>query len=150
MPPRFNADVAPYVVSVLEELGYDVSLEAVDTDAEAGTAVFVEQRAQVSIWNISGTTSSADFFGIVGCADSGGFTNHCDPDLDARVAAAREAELTDPAAAAEAYAAIDREITDLALVTPLVNEGTTFVSSRLRDVQHHLVWGLLLDRVWLD
>ena len=58
--------------------------------------------------------------------------------------------MTDPPAAAEAYAAIDREITDLALVTPLVNEGTTFVSSRLRDVQHHFLWSLLLDRAWLD
>jgi peptide/nickel transport system substrate-binding protein len=150
MPPRFNADVAPYVVSVLEELGYDVSLETVDTDAEAGTAVFVERRVQISIWGIAPSTSSADHFGFVACADGKGLTNHCDPDLDARIAAAREAELTDPAAAAEAYAAIDREITDLALVTPLINEGTTFVSSRVRDVQHHPEWGLLLDRVWLD
>lgn len=52
--------------------------------------------------------------------------------------------------AAEAFAAIDREITDLALGATLVNEGTTFVSSRLRGVQHHFLWSVLLDRVWLE
>jgi len=150
MPPRFNADVAPYLVSVLEELGYDVSLETVESDVDANIAVFSERRAQVSVWGISGGTSPADFFAVVTCAESGGLTNYCDPDLDSRIAAARDAESTDPAAAAEAYAAIDREITDRALVAPLINEGTTFVSSRVRDVQHHFLWSLLLDRVWLD
>ncbi|MGI8830337.1 MAG: ABC transporter substrate-binding protein [Candidatus Limnocylindria bacterium] len=150
MPPRFNAEVAPYLVSVLEELGYDVTLETVETDVEANVAVFTDQRAQVSVWSASGGFSPSDFFGSFTCDGSAALSNYCDPELDARIEAARDAEASDPAAAAEAYAAIDREITDLALGAPLLNEGTTFVSSRVRDVQHHFLWSLLLDRVWLD
>ena len=150
MPPRYNADVAPYLVSVLKELGYEVTLETVETEREVNTAVS-EGRVQVSVWELPSGNSPSDFLSSVGsCDSSAGFSNYCDPELDARIAAARGTSVSDPAAAAEAFAAIDREITDLALGAPLVNNGTTFVSSRLRGVQHHFLWSLLLDRVWLE
>jgi peptide/nickel transport system substrate-binding protein len=148
MPPRYNADVAPYVVSVLEELGYDVTLETVDKERDANLAVR-EGRVQVSVWSAGGSSPS-DFFPLFMCDESAGLTNYCDPELDAQLEAARGASASDPAAAAKAYAVIDREITDLALAAPLVNEGTTFVSLRVRGVQHHFVWSLLLDRVWVE
>ena len=148
--PRFNAEVGPYLVTVLEELGYDVSLETVNSFEEYFEAVFVEQRVQVGILSFLAGSPSPDSFLSTTCADNVGLSNYCDPELDERIGAARSLELTDPAAALDAWAAIDRELTDLALHAPIVNEGTSFVSARVRNFQHHLLWGMLLDQAWVE
>jgi ABC-type transport system substrate-binding protein/class 3 adenylate cyclase len=148
--PRFNEDVAPYLVTLLEELGFEASLKTVATTEEAETAL-VEGRLQVSVWGltVSSPTASA-YFTPVMCSFSRGLTNYCDPELDERIAAARDLEVSDPASAAEEYAAIERDVIDLALVVPATYDGTTFVSSRVRGVEHNFAGWLLLDRVWIE
>ena len=148
--PRFNAEVGPYLVTVLEELGYDVSLETVDSFEEYFEAVFVEQRVHVGILSFLAGSPSPDSFLSATCADNVGLSNYCDPELDERIGAARSLELTDPAAAVDAWAAIDRELSDLALNAPIVTEGTSFVSARVRNFQNHLLWGMLLDQAWVE
>jgi peptide/nickel transport system substrate-binding protein len=145
---RFNAEVGPYVVSVLEELGYDVSLETAESNEEVLEATFVDMRVQVGIFSFAGASTA--YFLANTCDANIGLSNYCDPGLDARIAAARSLDVTDPAAAAEAWAAIDRELTDLAIHAPLVTEGTSFVSARVRNFQHHAQWGMLLDQAWAE
>jgi hypothetical protein len=59
-------------------------------------------------------------------------------------------QLRDPAAAAAAWAQVDRTITDQALWVPTVQlNDQDFVSARLRHYQAHPVWGFMADQVWL-
>jgi ABC-type transport system substrate-binding protein len=66
------------------------------------------------------------------------------------MADAAELQTTDAAAAAEAWAAIDRDVTDLALWAPLVNQGTDFVSARVGNYQFHPAYLVLLDQLWVQ
>jgi hypothetical protein len=38
---------------------------------------------------------------------------------------------------------------DLALWAPLLNEGSDFVSARVRNYQYNLSYGVLLDQIWV-
>jgi hypothetical protein len=40
-------------------------------------------------------------------------------------------------------------VTDLVLWCALVNEGSDFVSARVRNYQFNLSYGILLDQVWV-
>ena len=95
-------------------------------------------------------SNRVSYFWLVMCPSSSGVTNYCDPALDERIAAARDLEVSDPEAAAEEYAAIEKDVIDLALVVPASYDGTTFVSSRVRGVEHNFAGWLLLDRVWIE
>ena len=48
------------------------------------------------------------------------------------------------------WAAIDRRVVDLAPAVPLTNQrGVVLVSKRVGNVQSHLNWFPLLDRLWV-
>ena len=83
------------------------------------------------------------------CAENDGFTNNCDPKLDALVQQARDLQATDPSAADDKWAEADRMVVDLALWAPLLNEGSDFVSARVRNYQYNLSYGVLLDQIWV-
>ena len=74
----------------------------------------------------------------------------CDPAIDRRMDEALALQATDPAAADERWAAIDRELTDQA---PWIGYATpanvSFLGDRVGNVQHNPVWGLLLDQLWV-
>ncbi len=148
VPVRYNAEVAPYLVSVLEELGYVVSLETAESNEAVFHATFVEGRVQVGMFAFAGSTTAHHLANT--CDANLYLSNYCDPELDARITAARTLDVTDPAAAAEAWAAIDREVTDLAIHAPFVTEGTSFVSARVRNFQHHVLWGMLVEQAWVE
>ena len=64
--------------------------------------------------------------------------------------AAQALAATDPRAAAALWAAIDHEIVDRAAWVPLVNpKASEFVSARIRNYQHHPLWGMIASQVSL-
>ena len=61
----------------------------------------------------------------------------------------RDLQTTDPPAAEQKWAEVDRKVTDLALWCTLVNEGSYFVSARLANSQYNASYGILLDQAWV-
>jgi peptide/nickel transport system substrate-binding protein len=82
-----------------------------------------------------------------GAADPSRF---CDHAIDRQMDEALALQTTDPAAADELWAGIDRALTDQA---PWVGYATPtrvhFLSDRVGNFQHHPVWGVLLDQLWV-
>ncbi len=74
----------------------------------------------------------------------------CNPAIDRQMDQALALQATDPAAADELWARIDRALTDEA---PWVGYATPasvrFLSDRAGNFQHHPVWGVLLDQLWV-
>jgi YVTN family beta-propeller protein len=143
--------VARHLVTVLRELGYKATLDPATDDREVFRAVFEEGRVQIGAFEWFGDSlAPSGFLSVFTCAGSEGFTNYCDPTLDARMADAAELQTTDAAAAAEAWAEIDRRLTDHAPWAPLVNQGTDFVSARVGNYQFHPAYLVLLDQLWVQ
>ena len=62
---------------------------------------------------------------------------------------ADQLQVSDPQAAAQVWAEVDREITDLALWVPLVSlRFADFTSARLGNYQYSPA-GILLDQLWV-
>ena len=59
-------------------------------------------------------------------------------------------EQTDPAAGDAKWAEVDHMVTDLALRVPLVNEGSDFVSGRVRNYEFNPALNILLDQLWVQ
>ena len=75
----------------------------------------------------------------------------CDPETDRLVTAALALESAgNRAAANQTWHEADRRVTDAAAVAAILNPvDVTFVSSRVGNFQHHLLWGYLLDQMWV-
>jgi hypothetical protein len=70
-----------------------------------------------------------------------------DPHLDAEVQRARMLEGTNPRAAETLLTELDREVTDRAIVVPLVNQHFyDFVSARLKTHPVDPQFGLIVDQ----
>jgi peptide/nickel transport system substrate-binding protein len=148
--PRLTP-VASYMVQLLRDIGFtDVSEEDATEGAQVFKAIYEDQRVQMGAFEIIQDFPAPDAF-LAGftCDESDGFSNYCDPALDALVRQARDLQTTDASAAAQKWAEVDRKVTDLALWCPIVNEGSDFVSARLRNYQFNLSYGILLDQVWV-
>ena len=96
-----------------------------------------------------GDTSTASMIvPILSCGGRAAGTNQsrfCDRTIDARIERARATELSDPAASARQWAAIDRRLVDAAAVLPLfVPARVTTISRRLSGLQFHPRLGPLL------
>ncbi|MEP7361333.1 MAG: hypothetical protein ABI744_07125 [Chloroflexota bacterium] len=146
------ADVRDYVVTVLQELGFDASADTnTDFDYVLQASCCPDSPIQINVWEwFSGKLSPGDFLGPLRCGRNDGTTNFCDLDYDALVAQATNLQATDVAASLDEWAQADRKVVDLALWAPLFNEGSDFVSSRVGNYQFHLYYGALLDQMWIQ
>lgn len=74
----------------------------------------------------------------------------CDLEIDAMIERAVRIQTEDPVASGDAWAEVDREITDQAPWVSLLNPiDVDFVSERLGNYQYHPIWRLLLAQVWV-
>jgi peptide/nickel transport system substrate-binding protein len=91
-----------------------------------------------------------DVFGPLLTCETPNRVFFCDRDFDRRVAAAAELTATDPNAAADQWAALDREVIERAVVVPLATQShVEFVSARVGNFQDHPVWGPLYGQMWV-
>ena len=148
--PRLTP-VAKYVVGVLKHIGFKnvTERDAKDRDEVVNT-ILNEKNVQMGAFEFIQDYPGPDtFLSGFTCAENGGLTNNCDPKLDALVQQARDLQATDASAAADKWAEADRLVVDLALWAPLLNEGSHFVSARVRNYQYNLSYGVLLDQIWV-
>ena len=146
--------VGTYVLSVLQDLGYDARLRVL-----SGNLQFTYIQNSANHVQISLTPWYADYPGatdflplLFGCASyhpgsdgSINFSGLCDPALDARMQAV--ADSADPAG----WAAIDREITDRAAFAVLFNPRYVDVTSRrVRGFFYHEQYHWLLGQARVE
>jgi YVTN family beta-propeller protein len=147
-PPRLTA-VGQYVTSLLVDLGFKATqvvpknVDEVFAAADGGKIVVGGFE-----W-IADFPAPDTFLGMFACKPGDGLVNYCDPAYDALVNEARSLQATDPVAATQKWAEIDRKATDLGLWIPLANEGSDFVSARLGNYQANIGQGILLDQAWV-
>jgi peptide/nickel transport system substrate-binding protein len=74
----------------------------------------------------------------------------CDPRIDAQAQQALALEQRDPAVAAGRWAAIDRELVNMAPWVPLYNpRDLNVLSARVGNYQFHPYWNVLIDQLWV-
>jgi len=74
----------------------------------------------------------------------------CDRQIDTQARHALILQVGAPAAAAGQWAAIDRELVDMAPWVPLYNpRDLTALSARVGNYQFHPYWNLLIDQLWV-
>ncbi|MEO6349889.1 MAG: ABC transporter substrate-binding protein [Candidatus Limnocylindrales bacterium] len=146
-----QSDTRDYLVTVLDELGYDASADPDTNDDYVFKATFEENRVQLGIWeNFAGILAPSEFMLGFTCGQNDGTVNLCDPAYDTLATQASELQTTDAAAAATKWAEADRWVIDHALWAPLYNEGTDFISARVGNYQFHPAYQVLLDQLWVQ
>jgi YVTN family beta-propeller protein len=152
--------LGPYVVGVLRELGYRASLRVASVAGFARNVNDTRRRVQASVatW-IADYPSASDFFDLFfRCSSfrkadpanttSGSF--FCQPSIDSQMRRADQLQTSDPQAAAQVWASVDREVTNLAPWVPFASlRFADFTSTRVGDYQYNPAWGIVLDQLWV-
>jgi len=157
---RWDGWLGPYLVQVLRDLGYRASLR-VASEAEFNRNVNDTRRrvqASVGTW-VADYPSASDFFDLfftcssfrlADPADTRSGSFFCQPGLDSQISQADQLQTSDPQAAARVWAAVDREVTNLALWVPFVSlRWADFTSARVGDYQYSPASGIMLDQLWV-
>ena len=147
----FLRDQLEYVASVLDELGYRVSVDG-ESDPDYLFETWATGQTQISIngW-IPDYVTPSTFLGLFTCGGDGlQVINYCDAEFDAAFQQALELQTTDQAAAVAEWSALDHRGVDLALLAPLVNAGADFVSERVGNYQFSPAYEALFDQMWVQ
>jgi peptide/nickel transport system substrate-binding protein len=146
------------IAAALRQIGYRVRLiELADSQypGPPGVARFNARfQAGLGNWAADYVATSNFFVPLVECSDimglelnAGGF---CDHSLDASVARALSDQALRPGLALQEWAAIDRRVSDEAIVVPISNQvGSDLVSRRVGNYQYNPQWGMLVDQLWV-
>ena len=77
-------------------------------------------------------------------------SHFCSRKLDGDIQRALALQTRDPAAATRLWTTIDRNATNAAAIVPMYTpRSVDLVSKRVGDYQHHPLWGVLLDQLWV-
>jgi hypothetical protein len=145
-----HAALRDYIVSVLQELGYDAVADTRTDDDSVFTAID-DGIVQIGVFEFyTGTQAPSEFLNPFTCFLGDGLANYCDDTYDALYLDALHLQSTDIAAAASKWAEVDRALVDLALFAPLVNEGSDFLSQRVGNYQFNPGLGVLVDQLWVQ
>jgi YVTN family beta-propeller protein len=154
------APAEPYLVAVLDRLGYPTHVKDFSLDANANGR-FGDSRtgAQAAIDSLSPSYLSASQFiqvpfacqsFIPGSTGNANTSEFCDHHLDSQIQSALAADSANSPDAGALWARADRALTDEAPVVPLTTgSAIDFVSSRVGDYQYSFQQGILLDQLWV-
>jgi peptide/nickel transport system substrate-binding protein len=141
--------IGPYLRDVLRDLGYRIRLRVLEDTGEYFEGLARSGPDAGIIGWIGDTLASSNF--IQPNFTCGSPLNHsglCDRRLDAIVE--RAYHEPDPARADVLWDRVERRLTTLAPAVPLLHgRRVTILSDRAGNVQHHPLWGPLLDQVWV-
>jgi YVTN family beta-propeller protein len=137
-----------YMATVLRELGYRAGVKTITPFDKYTTALF----QNFATFQIAQFRWFPDYPAASGFINSAIFdcSYFCDRAIDREIARARTLQATDPVAANELWAKIDRDLTDQAPWLFLYNtKQPHFVSSRVGNFQYNIQYGILLDQLWV-
>jgi peptide/nickel transport system substrate-binding protein len=143
-----NAGVENYIARVLRVLGYRVRYRSAPfAYFQAHPAVFKHmQMTQVGL----GDTPYSYFATWFTCGPQSSLRWFCDGRIASENNRAASLMSTNPRAAENAWAAIDRQLVARAAWLPLVDlKGINFVSARVRNYQFQPYSGVIADQLWL-
>jgi peptide/nickel transport system substrate-binding protein len=157
-----HAQVAEYMVGLLNRLGFKAKLHLVDPpDYFGGPYLTADHPADLGMagtwWGV-GPTAASQFVGAFTCPGYAGIpdsgappSDWCDPEVDRLVTAAMALDAAgNRAEANQTWQEVDRRVTNAAPVAAILNPAdTTFVSSRVGNFQHHMIWWYLIDQMWV-
>ncbi len=150
--------IGTYVIGVLRDLGYDARLRALSGNVQFTYIQNTDNHVQISLttW-YSDYPSAFDFLAVLyGCASlhkgsdsSINMSGLCDPALDSQMAAALNTADADERS--RRWAAIDRQVTDLAPAAVLFNPDYIDVTSRrVQHFTYHDQYHWLPDQSWVQ
>jgi peptide/nickel transport system substrate-binding protein len=96
----------------------------------------------------------SNFFEILSCGRvidrAANSSRYCSKDFDRKLARAHALQSRDQAAATRLWTQIDREATDTAAIVPMLTpRNVDLVSKRVDNYEHHPLFGVLLDQLWV-
>jgi peptide/nickel transport system substrate-binding protein len=158
-----HKQVAEYMVRLLNELGLDASAHLVDPEEYfSGGYLDADHPADMGIagwwWPANYPIAATVFLGTFTCPgypDTPYYgappSELCDPQIDSLVTEALELEAAgNRAEANQTWQEVDRRVTNATTLAAILNPAdVTFVSPQVGNFQHHLVWGYLLDQMWV-
>jgi peptide/nickel transport system substrate-binding protein len=135
-------------ISALKALGYRASMNVVSDEVYFRTYGNEDVQAGIWGWQADYPSAASWISAQYGCA--GNQSRFCDRGIDREIGKAIALRVSDPAAANEAWAHIDRMLTDRAPFVHLFSgQLPYFVSKRIGNYQYHPVHELLLDQLWV-
>ena len=139
------------VVRAMSALGYHARVRDLgDHYFQAVTAPGADAQAGFSAWAPDYPGAGGFLTPLISCNGSFNLSRFCDRGVDAAIRRAARLATTDQQAASEVWARIDRRVTDLAPVVPLVNlTDFQFVGARVGNFQYNPQWYTLLDQLWV-
>jgi peptide/nickel transport system substrate-binding protein len=165
--PAYMAPVGEEIAATLDDLGYRPELRLPDVDRFTYYARALEPTSQTDVgfvgWGENYPSPAQFMVPLLACRDPDGspsvhgagafslnLSGFCDPNIDHRLSRALSLRATDIHAASRAFAALDRDLTDLALLIPFSTAGDTlFVSERVGNVEINPHAGILLSQLWV-
>ena len=148
-----------YLQSVLNELGWQASLKLLSNAVQFTYIQNTQNKVQISVstW-FQDYPAASNFLNVLfSCASfregsdaSINISGVCDKALEADLAKAMSTGITDPKAADKLWSAIDRKVTDMAAVAPLLNQKqVAFVSKRLGNFTFSAEFQFLFQQAWI-
>jgi peptide/nickel transport system substrate-binding protein len=134
----------------LQALGYRTRLKVIDDKAYYETVQKAANEVQASStgWITDYPSPSAYIQSLLDYVRD--LTGFSDKAVEREIQQALKIQQTDPAAANELWARVDRMIVDRAAVVPMYNlRDVQLVSQRVGNYQYHPLWFTLLDQLWV-
>jgi peptide/nickel transport system substrate-binding protein len=152
----FARSLGNYFVSLLNQLGYKATLQALSPDIQYPYCQNSKNKVQFcwSSW-YQDYPAASDFLNILlGCASyipnsnaSPNIAEFCDKGIQAQMDQALQQGITDPSGANEKWKAVDRAVTDQAPWVALFNpKYIDFLSKRVKGYQFSPQWYFLLGQ----
>jgi YVTN family beta-propeller protein len=157
------AGVSRYFVQLLERLGYQARLRILGDTSQTGFDEFFghlansRNKAQMgAFWTVGFASPAVATSGmrcetfVPNSGNNENISEFCSQELEGRIERALSLQVTDPAGAGAAWAAVDRQIVNQApTIGLLVPQGVDLVSKRVGDYQRNPVWGVILSQLWV-
>jgi YVTN family beta-propeller protein len=150
--------LGPYMAGILRSLGYRASVKVLGGDYFYA-AQDSRRRVQIGfVYWAADYPAASDFLNtLLSCgafrpntAFNQNLAEFCDPSIDRQTKRALTVQSTNPRAAGELWARVDRQMVDRAPWVPLVNTKVVdFLSKRVGNYQYNLQWGMLIDQLWV-
>ena len=156
-PPQVVAKERRVFERAFKTIGYRVSVRTFHDIRSYYTALGKSTAAQVQAgvngW-FADYPAPSTFFSILSCSQARNPVQNgsrfCSRSLDAEIRSAVSLQSRDQTSAASAWAKIDREATGTAAVVPMFTpRSVDLVSKRVGNYQHHPLFGVLLDQLWV-